>query len=157
MQITPELLVSAGIALAVALMFLVFRARATRMTRFERPVSRGPANLHFICAGCSAQFTHTKRTLGAWEKGTRRFYCNGCHKKWRGSQPPQSRQGNESPTEGTTTSGARGREQFDSRNLAQPSVGHRTARSGSSSGCLGVTLLLIAVPLVVVVAIVQFA
>ena len=157
MQITPELLVSAGIALAVALMFLVFRARATRMTRFERPVSRGPANLHFICAGCSAQFTHTKRTLGAWEKGTRRFYCNGCHKKWRGSQPIQPRQSNESLPVGTTTSAVRGRAQVVSSNLAQPSIGHKTARSGFGSGCLGITLLLIFFPLAVVVAIVQFA
>ena len=156
MQITLELLVSAGVALAVGLMLFVFRARAARTTKLERPTYCGPANLSFVCAGCSEQFTHTRRTLGAWERGTRRFYCNVCHKKWRGLQPPQSRQSNEHASVGAEISAERGREQVASRNLSQPSVSHRAAKSGSSSGCLSITVLLIAVPLAVVVATVQY-
>ena len=151
MQITPELLVGLGIAIAIALVLLVFRARATRRTRFERPVSRGPADLRFTCAGCSEQFTHTRRTLGAWEKGTRRFYCNACHKKWRGSQPIPPSQSNK------PASAPRSREYIASRNSAQPSVSQRTVRSRSGSGCLGIAVLLIAVPVAVVLAIVQYA
>jgi hypothetical protein len=157
MQITPELLVGLGIAISIALVLLIFRARATRRRTVERSVSRGPPNLRFTCAGCSEPSTHTKRTLGAWEKGTRRFYCNACHKKWRGSQPIERPQSNRSASEGAPASATRGREQVSSRSSAQPSISHRPAHTTPGSGCLGVAVLLVAVPLAVVFAIVQYA
>ena len=93
MSFMPQLLVAFGVALVVVVLLLLFRSRAARNRGSHHSVSRGPANLRFVCAGCEVQFNHTRRTLGAWEKGTRRFYCNACHTKWRGSHPTQPIQG----------------------------------------------------------------
>ena len=130
MQITPELLVGLGITIAIAIVLLAFRARAARRRRIQRPVSRGPANLHVTCAGCSEQFTHTKRTLGGWEKGTRHFYCKTCHKKWCGSQFPQPPQSDTQVPVSTPGSAPKSREQSLQRNSAQPSFSRRAGRSG---------------------------
>ena len=140
MQIPSELLAVAGVVLVVVLA-LVIRSMGKKSRPIERPAARGPANLRFTCAGCSGQFTHTKRTIGAWEKGTRRFFCNECHKKWRNSQPPQPAQG-EPPTFPSAPS--RG-----SSASTSPAFPQRTklAKSGAGSGCLGMLVLAIAVPI----------
>lgn len=147
MQIAPELRTGLGIAFFVVLVLLFFRVRAARSRRAERPLSRGPANMRFTCAGCTELFTHTKRTLGAWEKGTRRFYCNACHTKWRGSRPLQS-------PDAQPAAGRRA-EMPSPRNPSYNTSGIRHA--GSGGGCLGVVVLLIALPTAIVLVIAQYA
>lgn len=155
MRLTTELLFGTGAALFVALLVvLFFRARTAAQRRVvARPATRGPATLRFTCARCTEQFNHTKRTLGAWEKGTRRFYCNACHGKWRDAQP--------TPTvQETGAYGEAGR-----RSEAVPAFGKVSARNagpyagraGSGKGCLGAIVLLIAVPFAFVLVIVQYA
>jgi hypothetical protein len=87
MTLRPEI-AAAAIAVAVLVIGVLLRRwRATRTRNVGRPVSGGPANLRFVCAGCSQQFTHSRRTLTAWEAGTRRFLCNACHTLRRGLRP----------------------------------------------------------------------
>jgi hypothetical protein len=152
MHIPSELLSVAGVVLVVVLA-LVIRS-VGRKSPIERSVARGPANLKFTCAGCSGQFTHTRRTIGAWEKGTRRFFCNECHKKWRNSQPPQSAQG-KPPSSAKPSAPSRG-----SSNSISPAFSQR-ARLGSAksggSGCLGMLVLAIAFPIGVAIVAAQYA
>jgi hypothetical protein len=158
MQLIPELFAGLGAALAVVVMLLFIRARMKRGRKAEGPMSRGPASLRFICAGCSEQFSHTRRTLGAWEKGTRRSYCNACHTKWRVSRPLRLVQGGgRSITGAPPTTGRRGE-------LAlQASVGNTSRgrpqgdRAGSGAGCLGLVVILINVPVAIAFAVVQYA
>ena len=94
MQINP--LVIIGIIGAIVVAFVVFtlgrRNSADANRNAHQRKSSGPDNLHYICAGCAAQFTHSRRTINAWEKGTRRFFCDACHKQWRNRRPPPEQQ-----------------------------------------------------------------
>lgn len=115
---SPELIFAAGVAgIAFLVGVLYLRARARRTRSVGLHVASGPANMRFTCAGCSGKFTHNRRTLGAWEKGSRAFYCNACHTKWRGHPPPKPGQ----------------------------MVPVRAQKKGGA-GCLGLALLLLAVP-----------
>ena len=154
-----ELLVPLAVALIVIVLFVLARGRTRQNRAPERQSARGPANLSFICAGCDEQFTHTKRTLGAWEKGTRKFYCNACHTKWRTSHPTE-------PVQGTATGRAVAQQPRPAQaSESPPSLGSRLHSSSSNhspraragSGCLGAALLLLAIPVAVVVLIVQYA
>lgn len=40
----------------------------------------------YACSGCGVQVKHNRRTVSAWEKGARSFYCKACHGKWREEQ-----------------------------------------------------------------------
>jgi hypothetical protein len=155
MQLAPELIaaVVAAVVLAVGLLFL--RAKTKRTRNVGRPVSGGPANLRYTCAGCSQQFTHSRRTLGAWEKGTRQFYCNACHTKWRGSHPAQPAQGGRASARAQGAS--RGRPQSPSPVTSASRASSQLNRSGSGSGCLGIIALLVAVPVAIVFAVSQYA
>jgi hypothetical protein len=155
MQLAPEL-VAGGLAAAALLIGLLFlRARARRTRNVGRPVSRGPANLRFTCAGCSHQFTHSRRTLGAWGKGTRQFYCNACHTKWRGAQAAQATRGN-APAVSSTPRTTRRTSRTAAVGQTSP-ASSLSKRSRAGSGCLGVAALLIGVPAAVVVAVLQYA
>jgi len=87
MTFEPEVVAVIAIGAVVVIGLLFKRSRSTRTRSFGRPVVGGPANLRFTCAGCSQQFTHSRRTLAAWRRGDRQFLCNACHTKRRGSQP----------------------------------------------------------------------
>lgn len=88
MFLTPELLFGAAIAAVFFLGGVLYlRSRAKRTRSVGLNVAPGPANLRFTCAGCSQQFTHSRRTLGAWQQGTRKFYCKACHTKRQGARP----------------------------------------------------------------------
>lgn len=88
MQIAPEILFAAAVGVVVFLAGLVYlRLRARRTRSVGLRIANGPANLRFTCAGCSGQFTHSRRTIAAWNKGTRKFVCNACHTKWHGVLP----------------------------------------------------------------------
>jgi hypothetical protein len=150
------LLIIGGALIGIIFLIAVVRARTKQTRKTTRPTSRGPASLQFTCAGCSQQFTHTKRTVAAWEKGTRRFFCNACHQKWRGSRPPQEAQVSApvgspgqvpqsvpvSPARKSATAGA----------FAKSSVQSRYSPAESRSGCLGVAVLFIVLPVIFLVA-----
>jgi hypothetical protein len=138
MRMAPELVAGVFAVVVVLVGLVVQRSRARRTRTVGRPESRGPSNLRYTCAGCSQQFTHSRRTLGAWKKGTRQFYCSACHTRWRSARaaPPGSRV-----------------PQADGRGGSGPSG----APAGSGSGCLGVALLLAVVPLVIAVIVTQHA
>ncbi|MET0336079.1 MAG: hypothetical protein ABW190_17580 [Rhizobacter sp.] len=81
---SPELYFAAGVAAIAFLAGLLWLRRKGPRTR---NVAHGkgarampaPANLRYTCAGCASQFTHSRRTLAAREKGAKSFYCNACH------------------------------------------------------------------------------
>lgn len=157
MQFSAEALLAAAIAAVAFLAGLWVLHRQAKRTRSVglRPLS-GPANLRFTCAGCSGQFTHSRRTISTWSKGTRRFYCNACHTKWQGSHQAQSsadksrfvthlRQGKTPPSQSSPKVEAPSRANSAS---GQPSKG---------AGCLGITVLLLALPAAMLVAVLQYA
>ena len=156
MSFMPQLLVAFGVALVVVVLLLLFRSRAARNRGSHHSVSRGPANLRFVCAGCEGQFNHTRRTLGAWEKGTRRFYCNACHTKWRGSHPTQPIQGDATGATGPHPHTRRA-EPAAVRSVSALHTRFHSAQSGSGRGCLGAALLFVAVPTAFVYVVVQYA
>jgi len=41
---------------------------------------------NYACSGCGTQEKHNKRTVAAWGRGSRSFFCQPCHKKWRDEQ-----------------------------------------------------------------------
>lgn len=149
MQLPIELIVGAGVAASIAVA-LVVRHFGKGSGRIQRPEPRGPANLRFICAGCSQQFTHTRRTLGAWEKGTRRFYCNACHAKWRSARPPQ-------PSQPAQREVGQGALSASSRPSVQHPSGPRPPRAGAGSGCLGMLVLAVAVPVGIAFVVARYA
>lgn len=87
MTLTHELVFAAAIAAIVFLAGALFLRNRVRRTRsVGRPISREPANLRFTCKGCSQQFTHSRQTLSAWQKGSRQFFCKACDTKRRGER-----------------------------------------------------------------------
>ena len=158
MQLTPEVIAGFGAAFAIVVALLFIRARAKRSRGVQRPLSRGPASIRFVCAGCSEQFTHSKRTLGAWEKGTRRFYCNACHTKWRGSHAPHTVQRDGAAnSDAQRASGRRAERPLPVGATSNQHAGAEPVRGGSGGGCLGAAVLLIAAPVAIVLVVVHYA
>ena len=140
MQLSAELATAIAALVAVAVGFVIWRRHARRSSAAKGPSFRGPTSMHFTCAGCSVQFPHTKRTVAAWEKGSRRVFCDACHKKWRNARPPEVRSSR--PAENTVHGPAVG-----SFAPARPAAAYSSNNTGRS-GCLGVLLLLVLVPAV---------
>jgi hypothetical protein len=132
MSFAPEELFAAAIA-AVAFLagILLWRRHAKRTRSVGRRLEAGPANLRFTCAGCSGKFTHSRRTLSAWEKGGRSFFCNACHTKWQSTHAPS---GHGRAARIITVDGP-----------------------PSKRGCLGVLVLMLVVPAVLAFAVLQYA
>ena len=147
MQLSAELAVAVAALFAVAVGFAIWRRRSGRASAAKAPSYRGPTSMHFTCAGCSGQFPHTKRTVAAWEKGSRRVFCDACHKKWRNARPPEARSSSlgenavQRPAVGTFTP-------------TRPAAAHSSDNTGRS-GCLGVVLLLLFVPVVLLAVVVN--
>jgi hypothetical protein len=150
------LLIIGGALVAIIFLIALVRSHSKQTHKTTRPTSRGPASMQFVCAGCSQEFTHTKRTVAAWEKGTRRFFCNACHQKWRGSRPPQ-----EPLVNGPVSSSSQAPQPAQvspvnastaARAFAKSSAQTRYSRAESRSGCLGVTVLFIVLPVIFFVA-----
>jgi hypothetical protein len=77
-----------------------------------------PKETHFECARCGTLVRHTDRTIAAWRNNKTTFFCQACHMKWVHARTPRER--------GTSPA---------------------ASISGSKSGCLGVVVLFVAVPL----------
>jgi len=147
MDFSPELLAILVAALAFVAGLLVVRARRRQTRTVGRGTGvRGPANLRFTCANCTKQFTHSRRTLLAYEQGERKFFCNACHTRWRGSQSViQNR------THGPASMMARreANQVKQALHAEQAKSAKRTPASsaaGGKRGCLGVVALLITLP-----------
>ena len=123
MQLSSTVIAILVAAVVVVVLVSLFRRSAPR-----RSSSRGPSNLHFVCAGCKRQFAHTKRTVAAWERGSRRFFCNTFHRSWREANPGPPAEA-QAPREAVRTSSSRG---------VVP----------ARSGCLSVIVVVAVVPLV---------
>jgi hypothetical protein len=81
-----------------------------------------PPRATFTCARCSTTTRHSQRTVEAWRAGAKRLFCDTCHRKWLTAQPQNSN-----------------------------SVGGRRASAGPArSGCLGISLALVLVPIALV-------
>ncbi len=131
MSFTPDELFAAAIAaVAFSAGVLFWRSRARRTRSVGRRLEAGPSNLRFTCAGCSGKFTHSRRTISAWEKGGRSFFCNACHTKWQSTHAPSGH----------------GR-------AARIITSDRPAKRG----CLGMLVVLLAVPVVLAFAVMQYA
>ena len=133
------LAIGSGVMILVVALALYLR-RPTKRSKEHGAKTHGPANLRYICARCSNQETHTKRTLSAWEKGNRKFFCNSCHKRWREAQPPQEQQ-NQTHLPSVTKSKLHTRDTSPSR--------HFPVQSGlvpKQSGCLTVIFVIAVIP-----------
>lgn len=80
---SPELIFAAAIAAAAFLGGLLWLRNQGPKTRNVAHKGRrdvpAPTNLRYTCAGCAGQFTHSRRTLSARDKGAKSFYCNACN------------------------------------------------------------------------------
>ena len=77
---------------------------------------RRPAARSFTCHRCGLIQAHDRRTMGALRQGKTRFFCRPCHHKWLSTQPTRQ----QGPRPGS--------------------------QAASSSGCLGIALVLVALP-----------
>ena len=150
MEFSPELFaaVVAAVAFAAGLWFVRARRRQTR-TRGGSGRARGPANLRFTCANCTKQFTHSRRTLLAYEQGARQFFCSACHTRWRGSQSViQNR--THGPGEMLARRDAQQAKQAQlaeaAKRVQPPAPGAPTR--DAKRGCLGLVAFLVAAPAV---------
>lgn len=80
-----------------------------------------PKEKYFNCAGCHTVAEYDPRTLSAWNAGFTQLYCRTCYIKWLKNK---------------------------SKSATQPEYNSAVSKSGSSSGCLGMLLVLVFVPIV---------
>ena len=156
MHLSMELQAGIATAILVLLAWVVLRQRGGKTQSHRTAISRGPANLRFVCKGCSSQFTHSKRTIGAYEKGARSFFCNSCHSKWRETNPAKPAVPHENskiePSVGTAN---RSVGNSDVRGSFNHNIRQSPIKSGS--GCLGATLLIIAIPIALITIAARYA
>ena len=150
-----------GVTLVLLVVAALVRKRsANAPSKIRRSQPSGPDNLNYVCAGCGGQFDHSRRTIAAWERGTRRFYCNVCHKKWRNQQPPlDTPPPFRAPVQGGRSLPSSVRAPVQSGRPLPSSAGAYTTTSGRAqpaaasrsgrSGCLTIVVLTILLPLVV--------
>ena len=142
---STQLALAAALAVVVVALIFTSRSKHSRSGGPERSTSRGPASLNFSCARCSTQTAHTRRTVNAWEKGSRQFFCNNCHKKWREAQPPSNARESFASRPGSARM-----ERQTPASTSRPSS-RQQSHSPAKSGCLGVLILMVAVPAVAAV------
>jgi hypothetical protein len=149
-QLSDNLLIAIGGALAaVILLVLIVRIISMRSRTLRRTSSGGPGSMRFICVGCAQQFTHTKRTVAAWESGTRRLFCNSCHKEWLRSRPPQTSQPSGSFTQGGRASQARSMSQASNGAFGRTRPRTTYTSGESRGGCLGISVFFVLLPVVI--------
>ena len=151
MHLTTEVLVAIVAAIIALLAVMIRRSQKKQTVSHRTTTPRGPSDLRYICKRCAVQSTHTKRTIGAYEKGTRSFFCNSCHSKWRESNPPKSTTPptNSKPLSPSHNLGV-GRPTQNSpvRRSFNENISHSSVKS--SGGCLGAILLIAVIPIVVI-------
>jgi hypothetical protein len=93
MSWSSELLFAASVAVAAflaGLLWLRHRGPRTRNVVHGKKNRTAPApvKLRYTCASCAGQFTHSRRTLSAREKGSTSFYCSACYTRSLGEGAP---------------------------------------------------------------------
>lgn len=146
MQPSIELIAGAVGIVVLVVGFLFWRRNARHSSSAKTTSFRGPANMHFICAACSGQFGHTRRTVAAWEKGSRRAFCDACHKKWRNAQPPQ-------PAQPRVVIAASDRATGTRPAPVRVANARHSPAAKAPGGCFGVALLLILLPAAIFVVV----
>ena len=71
------------VAAIIAVIFVQIVLRAV--------IPKAPKEKLFRCARCNANTLHTERTVFAWTRGERRFYCDPCNAAWLESCTPEQR------------------------------------------------------------------
>jgi hypothetical protein len=139
MQFTHTQLAAVGFAFLALLVVgtLLFLAKRSGAQEGKKRLSRGPVAARYTCARCSKEAMHSNRTINAWENGTRRFFCNECHKAWRQSRPATP-SGDGVPR--STRASVRG----------PATVTSRSIQGAGRSGCLGILAALALLPLTLV-------
>lgn len=54
-------------------------------------VPKAPTQKTYVCARCGSNNTHGERTVFAWTRGERQFYCDPCNVAWLESCTPAQR------------------------------------------------------------------
>lgn len=57
----------------------------------RRVIPKRPAASTFRCARCQAIASHDDRTVFAWTRGERDFYCDACNDAWLANATPRQR------------------------------------------------------------------
>ena len=158
MQLSTALLAGIVIAILVLLTGIALRYHKGKAPTHRTAASPGPSNLRYTCKGCSELLTHSKRTIGAYEKGARSFFCNSCHSKWRESNPGQpmapQKLAKLAPSIGSSNDD-RSSSNSGVRSGLNRDLGQSQVKSGS--GCLGATLLIVAVPIILIAMAAKYA
>jgi hypothetical protein len=144
-----------GGTFVVLLLIGVALSRKEQPPQVNRPRPRGPANIRYVCTKCAGEFTHTNRTISAWEKGSRRFFCNACHKEWRSENPVQSTSPTRAPQQEPANTKVASLPAMSSNTVKRtntPTIAGTSFHPSSKapSGCLGMALLLVLVPSAIV-------
>lgn len=71
-----------GLIVLVVIAVIVYALLKGGASKASKPNPSDP----YACSGCGVQVKHNRRTVSAWEKGARSFYCKSCHGKWREEQ-----------------------------------------------------------------------
>jgi DNA-directed RNA polymerase subunit RPC12/RpoP len=142
-------LIAAFVVLALG--SFAFFKKSKPVKRSQTSTYAGPSSVNFICASCSQEFTHTKRTIAAWKKGLRRISCNNCHKNWRDSRPPEevarqekNRSSSAAPQMETYNTNSSNARSSSRPNIQSDHTGNRTGNG--RSGCFGILFLISLLP-----------
>jgi len=139
MELQSNLLpIGISIGLVILVFFLWSSKGKQQSSHRVRP--RGPANIRYSCSKCAGEFTHTNRTISAWEKGSRQFFCNTCHKDWRTKNETANASSSNLPQRSITS------RQSSLHSSQTFNTSSATSRSKSPKGCLGVSILLVLIP-----------
>ncbi|MGO4998189.1 cold shock domain-containing protein [Oceanisphaera sp. W20_SRM_FM3] len=79
-----------------------------------------PKERHFNCRGCRAVAEYDARTLAAWKSGFTQLYCKACHSQWLRNKP---------------------------KSATQPESNSSISKTSNGSGCLGLLLVLVFMPI----------
>jgi hypothetical protein len=151
MSVTVEIVAAIVGGLVALVAVVVWRKRSGRSSAAKGRVFRGPSEMYFNCARCSARVAHTKRTIAAWEKGSRRIFCDACHKKWRNAQPPQEAPyGASASVASRAGAGATSRAVSNEARASDAQAPAYASESKAPRGCLGVALIIALVPIAIV-------
>ena len=140
--------------IVVSVVLVLSRSLGRTKIDFKKSEYSGPQDVRFTCAKCSKQFNHSRRTIVAWEKGSRRIFCNGCHKKWIDARPDSATTSSaEGKSEGWSldAQSKHGQQLKDRIPVMEHQYRERNRGRHKRSGCLGVIAILI-VPVIAVLA-----
>ena len=142
---------AAGLAVALVSLLVGARFKQSKSRSNERVPMQGPASLKFSCSRCSVNTFHTRRTINAWQKGSRSFFCNNCHKNWREAQVPSNTP--QSLVGRSATSRIAGQNPV----WASHTRARQKTQSSAKAGCFSILIFMVAIPALAIVAVLAYA